>query len=599
MLITDNDSAKSKYQWIKEEDRYPGAPPYVIGLPEGEGFTAKKILIFNLVTLGSALSLILAQLIHLIAFVITKIRQGKQMFLGTADLGLLNFFSTLNDWNKLSDFHSFFQPWTFLPKPKIAKDWDTDEAFGRQRLNGLNPAFLKKCRPEDIAPDGKFPVTEEILKPFLGNDFTLASAFANHRLYLVDYQLFDQIINSGQEDQLGKYGYAPLCLLYVNDKQQLVPCAIQLKQHVGQDENESNPIWTPRSSSQEWLAAKMVVSAIDAAYQGVVSHLSETHLIVEICAVSTHRTFSPDHILFQLLKPHFFNTIVMNFMARILFLGRGGFFDATGALGYTGSNELLNRAYTGKGLNTNYQGEPWEFYKKALPYDLKARDVNQIPGYHYRDDALLGWDAIKEYVSDILKAHYKDPESLENDLDLQAWKNELISPQAGGLRGLLPPERSDQLTGKLNNLDDLIEIVTTIIFTATTQHAAVNFSQYDNVGWIPSMAFAIYKPLSYLVQSGNKQDLDVIKLLPNRFETLKQIVLVRTLTLAPPFTSKSLLTLENPFNHESDQKAFIDFQKRLTEIERKISERNTALVKSGQKPYTYLLPSRTPQSIAI
>ncbi|MBC1224990.1 lipoxygenase [Nostoc sp. UCD121] len=600
MPSRNSNSGKEKYQWIKQEERYIGAPPYVVGLPKGEGFTPWKIIIFNFVTLTSALGLIFAQFIHLIAFVAKKIFQGKQIFLGTADLGLLSFFSTLNNWNKLQDFHSFFQPWTFLPKPKIAQDWHKDEAFGDQRLNGLNPAFLRKCQPEDISESGKFPVTEEILKPVLGNDFTLASAFVNNRLYLVDYKLFDGILNPGQQDQIGKYAYAPLCLLYVNDHKKLVPVAIQVQQKLESNNNTSNPIWTPKSSPQSWLAAKMVVSAIDAAYQGVVSHLYETHLIVEICTVSTYRTLSQDHILYQLLKPHFFNTIVMNFMARILFLGRGGFFDVTGALGYTGSNELLHRAYTGEGLNTSYQGEPWEFYKKALPYDLEARDVKDIPGYYYRDDALLAWDTIKEYVSNILKGHYPDPQSLEQDEQLQAWKNELISPQAGDLKGLLSCKHSEQLTGTLNNLDCLIEIVTTIIFTATTQHAAVNFPQYNNVGWIPSMAFAIYQPLSYLVKSGDgSQELDVVQLLPNRWETLKQIVLVRTLSLAPPYTSKSLLTLENPFQDELDKNVFTKFQKQLSEIECKISDRNTALVKSGQKPYTYLLPSQIPQSIAI
>lgn len=598
-MLSEKNKAKNKYQWIKKEERYPGAPPYVVGLPNGEGFTPWKIFIFNFVTLKSAAGLLFAQFLHLFSFVAQQIRLGRQIFRLTPDLGLLSFFSTFNNWEKLQDFHSFFKPWTFLPKPEIANNWDKDETFGRQRLTGVNPAFLRKCKPEDLSTDGKFPVTDEILKPVLGNEFTLASAFANNRLYLVDYKVFDSIVNSAQEDQLGKYGYAPLCLLYVNEQEQLIPCAIQLQQNIDRDGQNPNPIFTPKSSSQEWLAAKIIVSAIDAAYQGIVSHLSETHLIIEICAVSTYRIFSPDHILYQLLKPHFFNTIVMNFMARILFLGRGGFFDATGALGYTGSNELLNRAYTGKGLNTDYQGEPWEFYKKALPYDLKARDVYDLPGYYYRDDALLGWNAIKEYVSNILKTHYKDADSLENDGQLQAWKNELISPQTGNIKGLLPPEKSEQLTGELNNLDDLIEILTTIIFTATTQHAAVNFSQYDNLAWIPSMAFAIYKPLSYLLKSGNKQYLDVVQLLPNRMETLKQIVLMRTLTLAPPYTSKSLLTLKNPFKDKLDKQAFKDFQKRLREIEQQISDRNATLVKSGEKPYTYLLPSRTPQSIAI
>lgn len=223
-----------------------------------------------------------------------------------------------------------------------------------------------------------------------------------------------------------------------------------------------------------------------------------------------------------------------------------------------------------------------------------------LPNHHLKHGWLLRWWYQRQMRLINLKGHYPDPQSLEQDQELQAWKNELISPEAGDLKGLLPTEHSEQLTGNLNSLDCLIEIVTTIIFTATTQHAAVNFPQYNNVGWIPSMAFAIYQPLSYLVKSGDDtQELDLVSLLPNRWETLKQIVLVRTLSLAPPYTSKSLLTLENPFQNELDKNVFGEFQKRLCEMERKISDRNSALVKSGQKPYTYLLPSRIPQSIAI
>jgi hypothetical protein len=596
-MSTNLNTAKNKYQWIKAEERYPGAPSYVVGLPKGEGFSPLKILVFNFTALKALVGLLIAQFFHLLSFLVKKISQGKLIFQGTADLGLANLFSTFNDWENLQNFDSFFKFWTFLPKPGVANTWNQDTEFGRQRLVGLNPVLIRKCQPEDLSTNSKFHVSDELLQSYLGDNFTLAEAFASNRLYLLDYKILHEIITPQQQDQLGRYGVAPLCLLYVNDQKQLIPIAIQLQQ---KDEGEnSNPIFTPSSSPQEWLTAKLAVSATDAAHQGIVTHLLETHLVAEIFAVSTYRTLSPQHILYQILKPHFFNTLAINTMARNAFLGRSGFFDSTGSLGYTSSNELLSRGYYGDGINICYQGKAWEFYKTALPYNLKQRDVYNLPNYYYRDDALLIWNSIKEYVTNVLKIQYQDAESLEKDVELQSWKNELIAFEGGNIKGLLPPQKSEQLTGKLNNLDDLVEIVTNIIFTATALHAAVNFSQYEYAAWILNMPFATYQSFEYRLLHDKKHQPELLKYLPNRIQAIKQIILVKTLTLGPPYTSKSLLTLKNPFKTELEKQAFKNFQKSLKDIENQIKARNTSLVKSGQKPYIYLLPSRIPQSIAI
>ncbi|MEA5512164.1 lipoxygenase family protein [Crocosphaera sp. UHCC 0190] len=590
---------KDTFSWVDPKVRYPGAPPYVVGLPKGEGMSPFKIFIFDFTALISVLSLILAQLFHIFGF----LSRTKIEFKGVADLGLGAALAPADKWEKLQDLSQFFKPWTLLPKPLIADRWEEDAEFGNQFLGGLNPVLMRKANPEDLATDGNFPVTDDHLKPYLGDNFSLASAFEKGKLYLLDYQIFGDIIEPKQEDQLGRYTASPLCLFYLNEQEQLLPVAIKVKQKYQPETDPYPEILTPKSSPVEWKAAKLAVAATDIAYQGIIAHLLDTHLVIEVCTVSTYRILSPDHILYQLLKPHFFNTLAINYMARSTFLGRGNFFDSTGALGYTGSNELLSRAYWGKGLVTDYEGEPWEFYKKALPYSLESRGVVNLPNYHYKDDALLMWDATKKYVSDVLKNHYKDNNAVESDDKLQAWKNELIAPNAGTIQGLLPPEKADQLTGKLNNLDDLIEIVTIMIFLATTQHAAVNFGQYDYGAWVSNMPFALYKPFSSLYDDEIKTEEDREKILldwlPDRQQTIKQIVLVKILTILPPYTSKSLLTLPNPFQEDGDKQAFKAFKKQLKEIEVKLKERNNKLKQQGKTPYVYLQPSHIPQSIAI
>jgi hypothetical protein len=226
---------------------------------------------------------------------------------------------------------------------------------------------------------------------------------------------------------------------------------------------------------------------------------------------------------------------------------------------------------------------------------LEERDVYDLPGYYYRDDALLIWNAIAQYVGNVLQLRYKVADDLIHDEELQAWKNELIDPKYGNLQGLLPPEKSSQLAGKLDNLDDLTEIVTNVIFTATAQHSAVNFGQYDYAAWVPNMPFATYQPFFNLLEGNSDEKVELVERLPNRWQSIKQIILMSVLSIAPPYSSKSLITLENPFADDSATQVFQNFQERLQEIEQQISERNASVSKS----YPYLLPSRIAQSIAI
>ena len=56
------------------------------------------------------------------------------------------------------------------------------------------------------------------------------------------------------------YCAAPLCLLYVNQANQLVPIAIQLMRHPGED----NPIFLPSDNRTDWMLAKMFFSSASA-----------------------------------------------------------------------------------------------------------------------------------------------------------------------------------------------------------------------------------------------------------------------------------------------------------------------------------------------
>jgi Lipoxygenase len=569
--------ALKEYEWDLIP---PYVPSHVKSLPKGEGFTLSKIINFDGIILKGVLGFVFGEILY----VLNRLRLGKLNFQMTADFGLADAAKSVNRWGRLSDFEYFFKPWTSFVRPRVADTWDTDREFGQARLHGINPAFIRKCLPEDLQPDGKLPISEALAQSLLPAGTSLASELAGDRLYFLDHQILNDILTPELEDQLGKYAVAPVSLLHVNAQQELMPLAIRLWQGDRTKDLENNPIFTPHSAPNSWLTAKVAVSSAEIAYQGIVSHLLNTHLIVETFGVATHRQFSESHIVFQLLRPHFFNTFAINEMARGIFLGHDGFFDVTGALGYTGSNDLLKRAY-----------ESYEFYKTALRTDLETRSVENLPGYYYRDDALLVWDAIQTYVTNILNLRYKTSADLIADSELQAWKQELVSPDYGRIKGLLPPEKSAQIAGPLTELEDLIAIITNVIFTASAQHSAVNFGQYEYAGWVPNMPFAIYHPFTN-VSPKQDPDLDLSGRLPNRVQSIKQMILVKALSMPVPESSPSLLTMENPFEDAAARRVFEVFQgEHLAKIEQKIAERNA----SAANPYVRLLPSKIAQSIAI
>ena len=62
-----------------------------------------------------------------------------------------------------------------------------------------------------------------------------------------------------------------------------------------------------------------------------------------------------------------------------------------------------------------YKTMSWSSYD--LPKVLEERgvhDAKKLPGFHYRDDALKLWQAIREYIKDILIIYYHSDEKVQS-----------------------------------------------------------------------------------------------------------------------------------------------------------------------------------------
>lgn len=451
-----------------------------------------------------------------------------------------------------------------LPKPSVSVRYKSDEEFGRQRLNGINPFVIKKYKN---LSDPNFPITDDIISGLLDQNMTLADALEEHRLYVVSYPNLE-----GLPTKPGYYVTAPICLLYINNEKKLMPIAIQLGQTP-----EAGPIFTPKDDYWLWRMVKAFVQSADAQYQESVSHLLRTHLVMETIAVATHRQLAAGHPVNELLIPHLHSTLAINNSARRTMLAENGAVDHSFSIGVKGVLELIEK---------EWNDPDWSFTQYHLERDLHSRGVDndeELPGYYFRDDARQILSIIREFVQNVINYFYQKEDDVLSDFELQAWCKELADIDKGNLRGF--PEQ-------LHSIDQLEELLTTIIFTASACHSATNNGQYDMYGYIPNAPGNIISP-----PPKNKEpwtEKMFVEALPKGQDAAYQIIMSRLLSLP----TESPLGIYSPdffAGHLPIVSYVMKFNEQLHKMSLVIRARNKML----PVPYTYLDPSKIYPSIEI
>ena len=141
-----------------------------------------------------------------------------------------------------------------------------------------------------------------------------------------------------------------------------------------------------------------------------------------------------------------------------------------------------------------------------------------------RDDALLLWSALTTFVRDIITLYYKSDDDVTKDVELQAWIKDLHDNGLPVRKG----DEDHEVPSALQTRDQLIDLLTSVVFTCSCQHAAVNFGLLDVSGFIPFTPSVMRKPPpTKKKQTSLKTILDT---LPSKSESLKQVALLYVLT---------------------------------------------------------------------
>ena len=494
--------------------------------------------------------------------------------------------SFLDPLDDLQDYEDFF---TVLRLPRVARIYQTDRSFAEQRLSGANPMMLRLLDASD--PRAQILLDLPTLHPFVDRRQELQ----RNNIYIADYTGTDKhyrapsLVGGGTYEKGRKYLPKPRAFFAwrwtgIRDQGEMTPIAIQL------DPNPDSHVYTPLDPPIDWLFAKLCVQVADANHHEMSTHLARTHLVMEPIAIVTARQLAKNHPLSLLLKPHFRFMLTNNDLARTRLIAPDGPVDELLGGTLLESLELAKEAYS-----------TWSLDQFAFPTELKNRGMDnpkQLPHYPYRDDGLLLWNAIKTFVSGYLKFFYPTKKEIAQDVELQTWAKELASDNGGKVKGV--PQRID-------TVEQLIEIVTTVIFMCGPQHSAVNYPQYDYMSFAANMPLAAYRDIPRITASGNLEvitEKDILRLLPPQKRAADQLQILFILSAYRydrlGYYDKSFrelygMSFDEVFGGTPIQSLAREFQQNLNRAEQKIDANNQKRV----IPYFSLKPSLVINSISI
>lgn len=474
------------------------------------------------------------------------------------------------DPRSLDTYRSLFQS---LPCPPIAWTFEDDLEFAHLRVAGPNAVLIEAV---GAIPTG-CPISAEQYAAVVAND-TLDRALSDGRLFQCDYKGLS-ILVPGEWEGRAKYVTCPVALFAVPPgAQSLVPVAICCD-----PSDPASPVVTPSLDPERqwaWQLAKFCVQVADGNYHELFVHLARTHLVTEAVAIATHRHLSDQHPLWALLVRHCEGTMFINEAAATSLITAGGPID-----------HIFAGTITSSQLTAASARLSFDFSDGMLPAHLAQRGVtadSALGDYPYRDDALLVWGAIERWVGAYVDCYYSDGDAVTGDSELQAWAAAIAGD--GRLSGFATPTTRSELT----------TILTMIVFTASAQHAAVNFPQRTIMAFAPAVTGAMWQPASDTLEGTTKAEW--LAAMPPRELALEQLSVLNLLgsLYYRPLGSYRSPDFPYPLWFRDPKIIAADgplaaFNTDLAAVEAEIATRNA----ERRRPYDVLLPSLIPSSTNI
>ncbi|KAJ0987333.1 hypothetical protein J5N97_005689 [Dioscorea zingiberensis] len=497
-----------------------------------------------------------------------------------------------------------------LSKDKYA--WLRDDEFGRQALAGINPVNIEclrvfppvsKLDPAIYGPPESSIKEEHIIGHL--NGMSVQEAIEEKKLFMLDfhdtYLPFVDRINT----QDGRKAYATRTIFFLTPLGTLKPIAIELSLPAAAPKNSTRAkrVFTPPTDATTtwlWQLAKAHVCSNDAGVHQLVNHWLRTHACIEPFILGAHRQLSVLHPIFKLLKPHMRYTLEINALARQILINAGGVIES----GFTPGPSCME-------ISAAYYRDHWRFDQEGLPADLIRRgmaveDPTQphglklsIEDYPYANDGLLLWTSMQKWVQSYVDRYYPNPATVQTDTELQSWYAESVHVGHAD-------KRHESWWPKLTSPTELGSVLTTLIWLASAQHAALNFGQYPLGGYVPNRPPLMRR----LVPVEGDPEFDHFRSDPHRFFLSAMPSLLQTTQFMTVIDTLSTHSKDEEYIGERRQtytwtgdeeivERFHEFAAEIKRIEGEIERRNTDPTLrnrcgAGVLPYELMAPSSGP-----
>lgn len=382
-------------------------------------------------------------------------------------------------------------------------DWYSDAIFAQQHLSGVNPTTIETAPParvqayvDEAGKQGLASMKKKLAecKDLLIQDYSYfreATGVSNEQ----DFEnMVPELTQDGKPtgQAVFRYACASVIIFELHEDGRLHPLAITLDYKGSLD--KSVTIFNKRLNPDDkgdidekadwpWRYAKTCAQTADWARHEIAVHLVDTHLIEEAIIVATNRTIPEEHILYEILSPHWFRTLALNAAARAVLVP----FVIARISGLGPSIDPKTSRAVGM-VNWSYKN--FNFQDKYIPTDLKKRgfDIewatgNRYRNYPYASDMFILWGIIRDFVKSVLNTRYSSDADVVKDTCISAWCKEI---QTKGQISTFPT---------ITTLEQLTDAVTMCIHTASPQHTAVNYLQDYYYSFVPAKPPALCTPL--------------------------------------------------------------------------------------------------------
>jgi hypothetical protein len=469
--------------------------------------------------------------------------------------------------------------------------WATDAEFGWQKMNGIAPYHMRRCTE---IPTG-FAVTDEQLVDVLPNGVTIASLIEAKRLFISDWTEFeDPVFDREAMDEV--CAMAGWCLLWSDDEQVLMPIAIQLK-----NDPTKSPVFTPKDGNT-WLAAKIHCQTTEHNYDATYHNLNH-HFVGETIGDSLQRNLHVNHPLHVLLSEHFGHTIGIN-----VNLHKHVMTKDPSDINFSVIHQRRELVVL---KNKTYDWNSFLNMDEAF-IERGVEDTKILPGNLWRDDTIVLWTAIKEYVAKIVDVFYKTDDDVKQDEELANWIAELQAPlhdkvgedlPAGcgcGFKGM--PVGSD---GKMTTIDQVKLFAAQLINNHTVNHNACGQGAYQATSFAPNMPGQFHLPIERMKEAKEKGEEIAQKEIRDALPGLLGIAIAVLSTQVTANEKPTLPCYSTDFFKAEQIKTNLDnFTRRLEEIDLAHKKRNEKLMeenngRGGHREYRCLLPENLGMSVNI